>query len=198
MVKSNTRERILLAALDLYAERGFDGVGVDELAEVVGISGPAIYRYFKGKNELFHSLIEMLDEHYEENVRMARERAFIPRNGDEFKHIVLIQLNTTIHDPLVIKARKILNQEQYRNEYVSNQASKHFIDEILKSYTILFEKMIEKGLLNDDDAEMLAFQFSLPIGQMIQMLDREPQRENEARALLNRHIDHFVKTYFRK
>jgi AcrR family transcriptional regulator len=40
----------------LFYEKGFHGVGVDEIGERVGISGPALYRHFKGKDEILASL----------------------------------------------------------------------------------------------------------------------------------------------
>jgi AcrR family transcriptional regulator len=60
-----SRERqILDAAAALFYEKGFHGVGVDEIGERVGISGPALYRHFKGKDqilaELFSEAVEGL------------------------------------------------------------------------------------------------------------------------------------------
>jgi AcrR family transcriptional regulator len=43
------RARIALAAAELFCERGYHGVGIDEIAEAVGITGPAVYRHFPTK-----------------------------------------------------------------------------------------------------------------------------------------------------
>lgn len=52
-----TRERqILDAAAALFYEKGFHGVGVDEIGQRVGISGPGLYRHFKGKDEILAAL----------------------------------------------------------------------------------------------------------------------------------------------
>ena len=48
--------RILLAAQRLFHERGFDAVGMDEVGEAAGITGPAIYRHFASKDELLGAL----------------------------------------------------------------------------------------------------------------------------------------------
>jgi AcrR family transcriptional regulator len=51
------RERqILDAAAALFYEKGFHGVGVDEIGERVGISGPALYRHFAGKDQILATL----------------------------------------------------------------------------------------------------------------------------------------------
>jgi AcrR family transcriptional regulator len=60
-MSSNRNERsdkILRAALVLFYERGFDGVGVDLIGERAGMSGPAIYRYFSGKDEILMTLLD--------------------------------------------------------------------------------------------------------------------------------------------
>lgn len=51
------REQILQAASRLFAERGFHGVGVDEIGAAVGVSGPALYRHFAGKDAMLTELL---------------------------------------------------------------------------------------------------------------------------------------------
>ncbi len=55
---SNREREILDAAARLFHERGFDRVGVDEIGQLAGISGPAIYRYFAGKDEILATLFD--------------------------------------------------------------------------------------------------------------------------------------------
>jgi AcrR family transcriptional regulator len=55
--------RILDEAAALFHEKGFHGVGMDELGARAGLSGPALYRHFSGKNEILAALFnEALDE----------------------------------------------------------------------------------------------------------------------------------------
>jgi AcrR family transcriptional regulator len=55
--KTDRREEILAIAARRYAVSGFHGVSIDDLGAELGISGPAIYRYFRGKEAI---LAEML------------------------------------------------------------------------------------------------------------------------------------------
>ncbi|WP_354700108.1 helix-turn-helix domain-containing protein [Paraconexibacter sp. AEG42_29] len=50
--------KILEAAAKLFHERGFAGVSVDEIGVRAGVTGPAIYRHFKGKEEILTSLFD--------------------------------------------------------------------------------------------------------------------------------------------
>ncbi|RLV08882.1 TetR family transcriptional regulator [Streptomyces griseocarneus] len=56
------REQILEEAARLFAERGFHGVGVDEIGAAVGISGPGLYRHFAGKDAMLSELLVGISE----------------------------------------------------------------------------------------------------------------------------------------
>jgi AcrR family transcriptional regulator len=48
---------ILAAALDLFAEKGFAGTRMDEVAERAGVTKGTVYLYFKTKDELFKAMV---------------------------------------------------------------------------------------------------------------------------------------------
>jgi AcrR family transcriptional regulator len=50
-------QRILEAAASAFHERGFHGVGMDELGVRAGLSGPSLYRHFSGKDEILATLL---------------------------------------------------------------------------------------------------------------------------------------------
>ncbi|HZQ49861.1 MAG TPA: helix-turn-helix domain-containing protein [Candidatus Dormibacteraeota bacterium] len=52
------RRRILEAATQLFAERGYETTGMRDLAAAVGMSPPALYHYFESKEALMDALIE--------------------------------------------------------------------------------------------------------------------------------------------
>ena len=50
--KSDRRSQLLTAAEHLIAERGFLAVRLEDIGAAAGVSGPAIYRHFTGKEAL--------------------------------------------------------------------------------------------------------------------------------------------------
>ena len=52
------RASIVEAASGLFAERGFAAVGIDDIGAAVGVSGPAIYRHFRGKEAVLAAVLE--------------------------------------------------------------------------------------------------------------------------------------------
>ena len=60
--RPSRREEILRAAARLFAERGSRAVGVDDIGAAVGVSGPAIYRHFAGKDAMLAEMLLRISE----------------------------------------------------------------------------------------------------------------------------------------
>lgn len=56
--RTDTREQIQSVALELFAERGYDGTSLREISERLGITKAALYYHFRTKEEILASLIE--------------------------------------------------------------------------------------------------------------------------------------------
>jgi AcrR family transcriptional regulator len=56
--KSETRDKILDAARELFVTEGYEGVSMRKVAEKIEYSPTAIYVYFADKQELFHELCQ--------------------------------------------------------------------------------------------------------------------------------------------
>ena len=61
----STKEKILDAALTLFAENGYDGTSVEQIANIVGIKAPSLYKHYKGKEDILNALIDSAEERYE-------------------------------------------------------------------------------------------------------------------------------------
>lgn len=55
--KAERTGAILAAAAELFASRGYPGVSLEEIGAAVGVSGPALYRHFAGKQALLGSVL---------------------------------------------------------------------------------------------------------------------------------------------
>lgn len=62
---ASRREAALSAAVRLFAERGFQSVGMDDIGAASGISGPTLYHHFPGKSAILaHVILRCLDALY--------------------------------------------------------------------------------------------------------------------------------------
>ena len=55
--KAERRAALLNAAASLFARSGFNGVSIEDLGAAVGVSGPAVYRHFSGKQAVLAALL---------------------------------------------------------------------------------------------------------------------------------------------
>lgn len=56
-----TRAALLSAARPLFAQRGYAGVGTEEIARAAGVTRGALYHHFDGKRELFEAVYEQIE-----------------------------------------------------------------------------------------------------------------------------------------
>lgn len=194
-VQVTTRENILAAALTLFAERGYDGVGVDLIAEKAGIKGPSMYKHFKGKEMILDTLIDRVEEYYEQHFGSEVHPGSIPTSMEELTRITKNRILFTIHDETVKKTRRLLTMEQFRSERIGQLATKHNLTGVQGLYCRIFREMMDAGVLRREDPMLLALQYIAPVSLLIQLLDREPEREAEILERINAHLEQFTRGY---
>lgn len=60
--KADRRAALLDAAASMFAERGFNGVSIEDLGSAAGVSGPAVYRHFPSKQAVLAALLVGVSE----------------------------------------------------------------------------------------------------------------------------------------
>lgn len=58
----STKDRILAAALDLFAREGYEAVGVARIAQAVGIKAPSLYKHYKSKRDIFDHILRRMEQ----------------------------------------------------------------------------------------------------------------------------------------
>jgi AcrR family transcriptional regulator len=103
------RQQILTVAAQLFAKHGFHGVSIADLGAAVGVSGPALYRHFPGKEAL---LAEMLIGTSEHLLAGGQARA---RSSDDpravLRALVEFQADFALREPelIVVQDRDLAN-----------------------------------------------------------------------------------------
>lgn len=194
-MKTNKKE-ILEAALKIFSEKGYERALLSDIAISLGITKPALYKHYESKEAIWNAMLEIVQEYYSKHMGNLTEMP-IPESWDEFETVTLRQVNFTMHDETIKRVRKLITAEQFRNEMMSNMATKYFVTDSETRYTMIFAGMEEKGILSCQDVKMLAFQFTAPITVMIHLCDREPERDEEITKKIQEHIKIFVEEHKR-
>ena len=95
----DTREKILENALDMFANKGYEGTNIRELSDALGVSKGAMYRHYESKEQLWDSVISKVEVEYEKNIGSFKEMPEIPNSTDELKELTLRMMSNSMHDP---------------------------------------------------------------------------------------------------
>ncbi|KAA9160506.1 TetR/AcrR family transcriptional regulator [Amycolatopsis acidicola] len=87
----NREQKILEAAEKLFAERSFDGVGVDAIGKEAGVTGSAIYRHFANKDEILAVLFDQATD-----ALLMRIGEPLDAPEDELAHLVRAHVEFTM------------------------------------------------------------------------------------------------------
>lgn len=190
-----TKERILAAALDMFSQNGYAGTNLRELAGALGMGKSSMYRHFESKEEIWNALLDRMIAYYAEGFGSPERLPPVPDSLEELVKLTMRLVDFTVHDENVVKTRKLLSIEQFRDERARELATKHFLTGLTEMFAYLFAGMMEKGLIRPDEPKMLAFAYTAPISALIHLCDREPQKTPEALEQIEAFSRHFIKTY---
>ena len=191
----STKEKILYAALTLFAENGYNGTSVEQIAKAVGIKAPSLYKHFKGKEDILNVLIDSAEARYEEMFGSERNIGKIPESREEFIEMTMGRIVFTMRDPVIRKTRMFLVQEQFRNQRTSEVTTRHQLDGIQGMFAKILRGMMDKGLVKEDDPVLLSAELTAPAVLQIARSDRQPLCEEDALESIEKHLQHFCDVY---
>ncbi len=184
----NTKERILYAALKLFASDGYEATSVSSIAGMLGMTKGALYRHYQNKQDILTSILERMEEK-----DAGQARAFsLPEGTREtmpqaYRQITLQQLMAFsraqfaywTQDPVAELFRKMLTLEQYRNEEMKKLYHRYFSDGPLGYTTDLLCS------LGCKQAQQLALRFYAP---MLLLYALHDQKNPQTSSLMEQHF----------
>ena len=191
----DTKERILNAALEMFSQKGYEGTNIRELSASLGLVKSGIYKHYESKEEIWNALLDRMIAYYGERFGSPEHLPPVPDSPEEFIAMTMRMADLTIHDEQIVKTRKVLTLEQFRDDRARDLATKHFLTGLTEMFTHIFAGMMDKGLLRRDDPAMLAFVYATPISALIHLCDREPEKTEDAIRRIEAFSRHFIATY---
>ena len=200
---SDTKEKILFAALRLFARDGYEAVSVSTIAKELGMTKGALYKHYKNKRDIFDSIFERV---HQEDIVQAKKYgvpeetfektplAFKNTSMEGLKNFIEASFRIWLEEELAYNFRKILTLEQYRSPEMANLYQLCLAGGPVRYIEDLFREMIEQGVLKKSDPKLLALEFFAPYYLLIHMTMADvPSDIEKAAHLLTAHIDRFIK-----
>lgn len=158
----STKDRILDAAIDLFAQNGFNGTSVRDIAKNVGIKEGSVYNHFKGKDGILAEILEGYTTNMEKTLITAEE---IDERLDTITHeefwrrgLALFMVQTS--DPRIEKTSLIVSHEMFRDERARDVALQELFTRQQGSVELIFTRMKLKGLLGDVEPRDLTLAYA--------------------------------------
>lgn len=158
----SVRERIVVAAWELFHEIGYDATTVDEVIKKAQVTEAEFYQYFETKDDLEHTLGDLFDEKYAQlmvsmNPRFTNFDKLVYLNREMFKLIeekVPFDLICHIYAGKTVEQQELLSSERFyyrlitriiRDGQESGEFSKEeSAEELAENYASL-----ERGIIYD-------------------------------------------------
>jgi TetR/AcrR family transcriptional repressor of mexJK operon len=151
------RRQILDAAQEVFAQKGFDGASIKDLAKAAKISPGLLYWYFKDKTDLFVSLIsERIKEAFgtllPESVSFdLPPDEFLPQFGHFYIDLFEPPMNAALFKLMVANAQSFPSAVK--------QVRSNVIGRVLSTLQSYFERQIEAGRMRPCNTEMVTRTF---------------------------------------
>ena len=200
MERGNTKQEILDVALELFSVKGYEATSLSTIADAVGIRKASLYSHFENKQAILDALVKDVLDAYGNHSIFAKsdwdnDTGDLPVTPDAAVQMIQGQIRYILHDPTISRARRMLVIEQFQNSELARLQTKQNYSDVLHYFTGLIKHLIRQGVLREDDPEIMAAQLCLPISVWINLCDREPDREAEVMALIEKHIRQFFRVY---
>ena len=193
--KARTRARILECALEAFAERGFEGATVRDIAAAAGVNHGLIKYHFGDKDNLWKSAVEFLF------IRMHDEIS--PPEGDD-KLPAFEQLKSWIRRYVAYCARhpehaRIMVQESIRDSDRLRWAVDNFIKPDHDSRTWLYDKNVKNGLYPNISRHSMTY-IIVAVSQYLFMLGHEVKLiygiDTSDPKVIEAHADAIIELFF--
>lgn len=192
----DTKERIMETALELFAEKGYLGTSMNDIAKQLGFTKAALYKHYTSKQEILNRIVERMNE-----MDYERAKQFEMPEGN-LTEIVAAYQNTPIEkvrayskaqflhwreEEFSSRFRKMLTLEQYRDPEMAQLYQKY-----LATGPVDYMAAIFRGLTDsEENARHLALEFYGPMFLLYSVSDSGAEQE-QVLSLLDAHIERFT------
>ena len=192
----DTKERILETALELFAQNGYLGTSMNDIAGQLGITKAALYKHYASKQEILDRIVERMNkmdyaraEAYEmpETEPDGFAEAYLQTPVKRIRAYSMAQFDHWTKETFSASFRKMLTLEQYRDPKLAQLHHDYLAGGPLEYMAAIFRKLTDSG----EDAMQLALEFYGPMYLLYSVYDGAEDKEAVS-SLLEAHIDRFI------
>lgn len=157
--RSDRKRKALLAATEVFLDKGYDCTSMDDVAAKAEVSKPTVYKYFRGKERLFAETVRASTGEIEGLLPLVAES--MGRTGIESSLIVLARgLLTALVQPRILRLCRLVLANSERFPDVGRSWYELGFERLLAGLAISFQSLADSELLRIDDPLLAANHFA--------------------------------------
>jgi len=167
-----TRQQILEAAARLFAEKGYEGMTMKEIAREVGIKAPSLYAFFENKEDIFLHISRNVMEDHLQLAQAFSGDSDLPVRA-QFERLLRTIMNYQLREPLHMKIyiRLLLFPPEVFT--IDLKAELHRLEQTERElFSGMFRRGIERGEIRPADCEALAQMLTLMMDGWFWLMQR--------------------------
>jgi AcrR family transcriptional regulator len=156
--EKRTGERIFDAAVELFAERGYDGTSLRQIAEAVGLTESAVYRHYPSKEAILEAIIAYMESRVSGPLPEGLDQG--GGGGSIFRDLLLPLPRTMLADPCLVRIARIMYAEMHHRERIREYLREGLSERAVDAIEELFRRQAEEGSIRSCDFRALARVFN--------------------------------------
>ena len=192
----DTRERILETALELFAQKGYLGTSMSDIAVQLGITKAALYKHYEGKQDILMRIIQRMNELDGERARAYEmpetepdgfAEAYLRTPVEKIHAYSVAQFRHWTEEKFSSDFRKMLTLEQYRDPEMGRLYQDYLASGPVEYMAAIFRRMTD----SEEQARQLALEFYGPMYLLYSVYD-DTSGQQSVLKLLDAHITRFI------
>jgi AcrR family transcriptional regulator len=187
-----TRQAILDAALDLFADKGFFGTSLRDVAAAVGVRESALYNYFAGKDALFDALLEDHQMTKSERLTAFTEGPIV--DGRALLEQLAITTLESFAEPREGKMFRILMSDGVRMAKLGRFNLYERMASSRNSIALILGRLMREGWLRRADTNLMGISFVSPLitWRQLHAIDADLPMIKNPRQYARQHVEQFL------
>lgn len=199
----DTKSRIMETALELFAEKGYEGASMQDIAGRLNLTKGALYRHFTGKRAILDAILERMAEQDRQKARESDVPEDEPEQaGDAYAETTLQDIRSfslAMFDywtgsGFACRFRRMLALQRYSSPEMMAHYRNYLSSGPLNYMTELFSQMAIAHAWQASEARCMALEFYGPMYLLISEADAASDPA-QLRLELEAHIDRFIEKY---
>lgn len=161
----DTKEMIQEAALDLFAQKGFDSASVRDIAAKIGIKDSSLYFHYKSKQAILDSLMDKFIAVSEQMMSLLSgiTESITAIDDESFYAVTQQYIQSYFLDDFICKFIMVMNHERSHNEYIRKQYIYWCIQKPMEFQRIIIKRLQDIGYLKMFDTQYITLEYFSPV-----------------------------------